>query len=236
MKSVTLNLIATNNYTIFLENIIKSAKKFFANDCDLKFIVYTNSDDIEEYNDITKIKIDDEAWPLPTLKRFHYFLLAEHIISKSNFSFYVDVDSLFKRRVSISEIFKTTEGLVGTLHPGFIGGSGTPERNPNSTAYIPRSINHPYFCGGFFGGDSKSFIDMSMYIRDSIDTDLKNGIIAIWHDESHLNKYFNLIKKPSVILGNGFTEPEEYLNNKNPYIVFLDKGSNTERNELRAKQ
>ena len=159
--------------------------------------------------------------------------MAEDTINESDFSFYIDVDSMFIRDIKISEVFKKEDGLVVTLHPGFIGRSGTPERNPDSTAYIPLSANVPYFCGGFFGGDSKSFIEMAKNISNSIDIDLKNGIIAIWHDESHLNKYF-LTKEPAGIFGDGFTEAEGYSENRNPYIVFLDKGSDTKRNELRA--
>jgi hypothetical protein len=234
MRYITLNLIATNSYTIFLDNIIKSAKEFFANDCSLKFIIYTNSDDIVDDKEITIIKIDNEPWPLPTLKRFHYFLLAENEILKSDFSFYIDVDSIFTRNLNMSEILQFESGLIGTLHPGYIGKTGTPERNPNSTAYIPMSINRPYFCGGFFGGDSRSFIDMSIHIRDSIDQDLRNNIMAIWHDESHLNKYF-LIKEPSVVLGDGFTEPEECGNGRNPYIVFLDKRDNEEIERIKKR-
>ena len=234
MKSVTLNLIATNNYTVFLDPIIRSAKEFFATDCDLKFIVYTDHEYITTDEKITKIEIENEPWPLPTLKRFHYFLMAKNIIEKSDFSFYVDVDSLFLRKINISEIFKDSNGLVGTLHPGFIGNSGTPERNPNSKAYIPESSGNLYFCGGFFGGNSESFIRMSADISNSIDEDMANNIIAIWHDESHLNKYF-LLNPPSIILGAGFTEPEGYAD-KNPVIVFLDKGGDTGKEILRNKK
>jgi hypothetical protein len=236
MKRVILNLIATNKYTFFLDGIIESARKMFANDCELNFIIYTDSDLISDSGDIKKIHTEGEPWPMPTLKRFHYFLLAENEIMESDFSFYIDVDSLFRNPLNISDIIKSEEGLIGTLHPGFIGSLGTPERNPNSTAYIPWNVNCPYFCGGFFGGDSRSFIDMAKYISGAIDLDLKNDIIAIWHDESHLNKYFNLIKKPSIILGDGFTAPEEYLNNKNPYIVFLDKRGNEEISKIKNKK
>ncbi len=31
---------------------------------------------------------------------------------------------------------------------------------------------------------------MSQAIETNIDSDLNKGIIAVWHDESHLNRYF----------------------------------------------
>jgi hypothetical protein len=30
---------------------------------------------------------------------------------------------------------------------------------------------------------------MAQSIRKSIDTDIANGVVALWHDESHLNRY-----------------------------------------------
>jgi histo-blood group ABO system transferase len=235
MKRIKLNLIATNNYTFFLEGIMESARNFFAKDCKLDFIVYTNSDDVMISEDVKKIHIDDEEWPMPTLKRFHYFLKAKKEILDSDYSFYVDVDSIFIKEININEIIGNKIGLIGTLHPGFIGNCGTPERNPLSKAYIPHGHTDSYFCGGFFGADSESFIKMSDDISKAIDDDLNNGIIAIWHDESHLNKYF-FMNKPSVILGDGFTEPEGYDINRNPYLVFLDKGGEDKKKELRNKK
>ena len=41
---------------------------------------------------------------------------------------------------------------------------------------------------------------MSRIIKDRIDKDLQNNIIADWHDESHLNRYL-IDFPPSAILG-----------------------------------
>jgi hypothetical protein len=236
MKKVTLNLIATNKYTKFLDDIIQSARDMFVNDCKLTFIVYTDSNDIQNSPDIEKVIIPREPWPMPTLKRFHYFLLGREKIEESDFSFYIDVDSIFRKNLPLSDMIMTDKGTVGTLHPGFVlitwNPQGTPERNPRSRAYIEIGSNESYYCGGFFGGDSKSFIEMSEKISKNIDLDLEDGIIAIWHDESHLNKYF-MDNKPDRILGRGFSCPSEYEYGNSPIIVFLDKGDADKKRELR---
>lgn len=236
MKKVILNLIATNNYTVFLSDIIESARSMFVNDCELIFIVYTNSDQGFDSPDIKKVHIDNEPWPMPTLKRFHYFLSAKKEILESDFSFYIDVDSIFRKPLPLSDMTTTDTGTIGTLHPGFIliswNPQGTPERNPNSMAFIERGANENYYCGGFFGGDSKSFIEMAEKISKNIDLDLDNGIIARWHDESHLNKYF-MDNRPNKILGMGFSCPSEYEYGNSPTIVFLDKGGEDKKRELR---
>jgi len=237
MKRVTLNLIATNNYTEFLDDIIMSAKNHFMKDTDLSFIIYANSEKVKESKNISVIHVDDEPWPGPTLKRFHYFCLAEELIKESDFSFYVDVDSLFRKDLSLSDLYGmvTEENIkmIGTLHPGFYGTEGTPERRPISTAYIPLDSKNQYFCGGFFGGKSSDFLEMSKNLMNNIESDLKKNLIAVWHDESHLNKYFFNFP-PSLILGTGFSCPEERLGDylfKDPTLIFLDKGE--EKNDLR---
>ena len=47
-----------------------------------------------------------------------------------------------------------------------------------------------YLVGGFNGGSSVGFLKMSHILADRIKDDLYRGIIAIWHDESHINRYF----------------------------------------------
>ena len=92
---ISLNLIATGKYKDFLNPIIESSIENFFPGHDISFIVHTDSEEtnLPENSEINKI--DFEPWPNPTLKRFHYFLMKEEEISRSDFSFYVDVDSLF---------------------------------------------------------------------------------------------------------------------------------------------
>jgi hypothetical protein len=219
--NICINLIATGKYVDFLDGIIESSEKnFFPNDS-VYYIIHTDcTDRVFPKNSIIN-RIDFEEWPNPTLKRFHYFLMMEDDILKSDFSFYIDVDSLFVNTIDFE--LASVKGIIPTLHPGFYGKVGTPERNPKSKAYLPVDSDNLYFCGGFFGGDSKSFVEMSKTLKKNIDEDLDAGIIAKWHDESHLNHY--LFKNPPKhILGNNFAISENQISKfPNSPIVFLDK-------------
>ena len=161
MKRVLLHIIATSKYDRYIQGILDSARNHFLKDQKLEFVIYTDSNHFLELNDdsINKFHIHHEPWPAPTLKRFEYFSLAESLIKESDLSFYIDVDSLFVRDIDLSNlgINEDFKGMIGTLHPGYYGRCGTPERRPISLAYIPKEANNSYYCGGFFGGSSDIF-------------------------------------------------------------------------------
>jgi hypothetical protein len=71
----------------------------------------------------------------------------------------------------------------------FFGGIGAWETNKKSDAFVSRRNRKNYFCGGVWMGSSKSFKHFLTINSQSIKNDLANGYIAIWHDESHLNKW-----------------------------------------------
>jgi hypothetical protein len=84
------------------------------------------------------------------------------------------------------------DGLLLQQHPGFYNKfrfQYTYERRRKSTAYIPYWQGKNYVCGGMNGGYREQYLSMAGDLRRNIDTDEKNNIVALWHDESHLNKY-----------------------------------------------
>ena len=217
MSNVIINIIATNKYTFFLEKLIPSIETFFLPEIKKTYLIHTDQEIINsEYNYIIH-KVEHKPWPSSTLHRFKFFNECEEIILKHDYSFYIDADSLFVSQVNPEDILFDT---IGALHPHLGNNEGTPERNPNSTAYIKQGDSNRYFCGGFFGGKSDEFIKISKTIETNINKDLENNIVAIWHDESHLNRYF-LTNPPTLVLPLGMAADE---NDKHPHckIFFLD--------------
>jgi len=144
-----------------------------------------------------------QGYPQASYLRYHAFTSIQKILSRYDFIFYSDVDMRFVAPVG-EEIF--SEGITATEHPGYVGLAGTPETNVASTAYCPQV--RTYFCGGFNGGSTSAFLDMSLDIARDIDIDQSRGVQAIWVDESHLNRYL-FDHPPSKILSPSYCYPEK---------------------------
>ncbi len=153
------------------------------------------------------------------MKRYHLFLTQETALAKFDYVFYVDVDALFVSSVG-PEIF--ANGITATLHHNQNPYDLLEER-PESEAYL-KTVRE-YYCGGFNGGTSHSFLNMSWAIRAAVDKDSGNGLIARWHDESHLNKYL-AYHPPAIVLTSDycFPEPELASYKGSPKILCLEKG------------
>jgi histo-blood group ABO system transferase len=118
---------------------------------------------------------------------------------------------------------------VVSQHPGFLGGRGTPETNPISTACIYPHEKLQYFAGGFNGGDKSEYLKMSKTISQNIDKDLEKNFIAIWHDESHINRYM-IDNPPTKILDPSYCYPESWNLPFDKKLLALDKNHKEIRN------
>ncbi|KAF3856172.1 hypothetical protein F7725_016895 [Dissostichus mawsoni] len=71
------------------------------------------------------------------------------------------------------------------------------DRNPKSKAYM--ETGDFYYHAAIFGGSWKSVKALTEACYQGIMEDKQNNVEALWHDESHLNKYM-LLHKPSKVL------------------------------------
>jgi len=218
----SLHLIATNNYIVFLDDMLQSADKHFFPTTQRHIIIYTNMQPPTKYVGMYPtivfhfIYIQHEPWPFITLKRFHIFSKCSLDL---DYSFYCDVDAVFMKTLD-NDFLKDT--IYGTIHPGFKGAKGSVCSDTSSTSCIPVGANDTYFCGGFFGGDHGRFMRLSDELRDRVQIDINNRIVAAWHDESHLNWYF-WKHKPDILafpfaVAEGVDHPVA-----DTHILFIDK-------------
>ncbi len=219
MKKVGLLIIATNKYTRFLQNLISSADDYFLKNQEVTYFIFTNNEvSIDSKREIVFTNVEHRDWPWMTLGRYRIFSNAENILNKMDYLYYCDVDMLFVDEVG-DEILGDR---VATQHPGYTGTRGTPDTNPQCLAYVGFEEEMQYFAGGFNGGTSDEYLKMSNFLANNIDIDYSRGIIAVWHDESHMNRYF-IDNSPTVILSPSYCYPENVNLSYTKRLLALDK-------------
>lgn len=231
-QNIGLIIIATGRYHQFVPALLESARKYFLVDEKVTFYLFT--DVIKDWgDDVVTIPTKHEAWPKPTLYRYKHIINSKSLLSSTDYLFYIDADSLFVDHVG-KEIL--SDGLTVTHHPGFYSfGTGSWETNPKSracTIYKKR-----YACGGFNGGKTNVFLSAASYMAIGIDEDEKNGVVAVYHDESFLNKLVGDIVTDAYWLNPSYMmveEPEKRLlwriDHLKPKILALKKDHGSIRN------
>lgn len=162
-------------------------------------------------------KIEALGWPLATLYRYKLINSVSDELSEM-ILMHLDADMLVRAKFDLSfseDLWKGGIGLVA--HPGFWrprgpelvklylrhprkivedfrsiaenGGLGSWCDNPASTSFVPKKMRSAYYCGGTWMGRNTEFKKMISDLDDSVSQDEKSGVMATWHDESHLNKW-----------------------------------------------
>ena len=215
--NIGLCITATGKYIKFVQPLIESARKFFCTEHKVTFFVFTDGE-LAAAPDVVKVYQQRLGWPLDTLKRFSFYDSAKDSLESMDYIFALDADMLFVAQVG-DEILSNR---VATQHPGFVGVRGSYETNSKSTAYVSRREGCYYFAGGFYGGATFEFLKLVQTCNEQINKDLTHDYIAVWHDESHLNRYF-IDHIPSLILSPSYCYPENW---NLPYVkklLALDK-------------
>ena len=247
-KRIGIFCICTGNYLQFLKNLIESVEKNFLVDYPKYYFI--SSDNKKEVTKICKLyklnysinTINKKGFPLDTLYRYQYLLnFGIEVELLCDVIYYIDVDMKIVNKISDDILPTKDKYLIGTQHPGYFtqNKNGTPEQNNKSTAYIDKKkYKNCYIAGGFNGGITNYFIKMAKEINNNILVDKSKNIIAIWHDESHLNKYFLENFNKFKILTPNYCCPE--TNNKDIVgqhkIIALDKSHNSLRTNTILKK
>ena len=221
MAKIGLLVIATGKYDIFIPPLFKSVKKHFMPGHEVTMFVFTDCE-MPKKDGLVALAHTHEPWPNPTLKRYHIFDKYKDELSNMDFLFYCDADMLFVGPVGDEILPDEKHSLVATEHPGFFGGRrGTYENRIESTAAVALNEGHTYYAGGFNGGTSEAFLKMSSIIKSRVDEDLNRSVVAIWHDESQLNRY--LIDNEPKVLNPGYCYPESWNIPFKKRLLALDK-------------
>lgn len=242
MKSIGILYIATGKYTIFWKEFVDSFERFFLPGVEKHYYVFTDAAQIyfEECNRIHKVYIKAEPWPLPTLMKYHYFLEIEDQLASHDYLYQSNGPILCLKEVSEEAFLPRddhNEALMFTLHPGYYQKKMylyPYDRNPKSKAYVPYNCGETYVFGAMNGGRSAEYIQFMKCMKNNIEDDLKKGIIAKYHDESHVNHYI-IGKQNYRLLPFSYGYPSNMTVPGEQIITCLDKAKYLDIEEIKGK-
>jgi histo-blood group ABO system transferase len=212
LRVALVTVASGERYVQYAEQMLSSAKKYFFADsgAGLDLVMLAGR----------------EGWPAATMERYHVIVENAERLAGATHVFHVDADMRFVAPVG-AEIIAP---LVGTTHPGYVGRRGPYEARPESAACVAPDEGSVYYCGGIVGGERTEFLQLANAIRAQVDRDAEHGIVARWHDESHLNRYL-IDRPPDLALSPSYCYPEDARNyirrvwpeRYEPKLIALDK-------------
>ncbi|XP_030870632.3 histo-blood group ABO system transferase isoform X2 [Gorilla gorilla gorilla] len=216
--TIGLTVFAIKKYVAFLKLFLETAEKHFMVGHRVHYYVFTDQPaavprvTLGTGRQLSVLEVRAyKRWQDVSMRRMEMIsdFCERRFLSEVDYLVCVDVDMEFRDHVGV-EILTP---LFGTLHPGFYGSSReafTYERRPQSQAYIPKDEGDFYYMGAFFGGSVQEVQRLTRACHQAMMVDQANGIEAVWHDESHLNKYL-LRHKPTKVLSPEYLWDQQLL-------------------------
>ncbi|XP_012637473.1 histo-blood group ABO system transferase isoform X1 [Microcebus murinus] len=216
--TVGLTVFAIKKYVVFLKLFLETAEKHFMAGHRVIYYVFTDRPDavprvaLGPGRRLQVLRARPYArWQDVSMRRMQMLSEAaeQRFLREVDYLVCADVDMQFHDHVGV-EILSP---LFGTLHPAFYGRpreAFTYERRPQSQAHIPWDEGDFYYMGAFFGGSVPEVQRLTKACHQAMLADRANGIEAVWHDESHLNKYL-LYHKPTKVLSPEYMWDQQLL-------------------------
>ncbi|WJZ48322.1 glucosyltransferase [Synechococcus phage DSL-LC02] len=230
---VAIAFIGTSKYLNFLPQYYEKIRENFLPNTEKTFLVFTDGEG-EFPEDVKLYPQEHLEWPYITLTRFEILNKAREEIVKNDWLVFLDADTLVVDKV-LEEDFFSDKPLFGVWHPCHNLGMpphnkvpGAFETNPLSLASFNFEVEkYPthYYQGCLWGGKVPEVLDMIDELESRVKKDLEKNVIAVWHDESHLNKYFIENYGKVNTLGPEYAYPEVFAGycDFEPKIVHLAK-------------
>ena len=230
---VAVVFIGTDKYLNFLPAWYERCEEFFLPDVEKKYLIFTDGDVPESPENSIVYHQEHLDWPYITLYRFKILEKARKDIEDCDWLVFLDADAIPVTTITEEEFF-TDKPLFGVHHPCHFlkmaphtEAPGAYEQNPKCEAYVDVSKSLPpvYWQGCLWGGKVPEVCAMIDELEARVNRDLERDVVAVWHDESHLNKYYLENEFKVNVFHPQYAHPEVFKDycDWEPKIVHLAK-------------
>lgn len=187
---IAILYICTGRYAQFFDGFYESAEKFLLSGMEKRYFVFTDQEQLTTAENVELLIRPCRGFPEDSLFRFDRFLEIKDKLKDYDYTFFFNANMRFVAPVG-EELLE--ERLTAVLHPGYYDKPAWRypyERNKQSKAYIPaHEENYHYYMGSLNGGRTADYLALAETCSRHIHEDWDKGIVACYHDESHLNRY-----------------------------------------------
>lgn len=187
---IAILYICTGRYAQFFDGFYESAEKFLLPGMEKRYFVFTDQEQLTTAENVELLIRPCRGFPEDSLFRFDRFLEIKDKLKDYDYTFFFNANMRFVAPVG-EELLE--ERLTAVLHPGYYDKPAWRypyERNKQSKAYIPaHEGNYNYYMGSLNGGRTADYLALAETCSQHIHEDWDKGIVACYHDESHLNRY-----------------------------------------------
>ena len=192
-SKVAIIFLGCKDYIKYFPKFYGTLEGMFLPNTPKDFFVFTDMIDypyLKGKNNVKTIKIKFVNNAFASLFRFKRLVSISETLKNYSHVFYIDADVYAHSFIYEKDFFCHDKSLFSVIHPSFLVKPAQFEFNPKSTAALTKEDDlSVYRQCGFWGGITSEVLNMCKEIDKNIIQDLKNKIIAVWLDESHLNKY-----------------------------------------------
>ena len=232
LTDLAVVFIGTDKYLNFLPSWYDSCEEFLVPGIKKQYFVFTDGKLEGTPDNMSVYKQEHLPWPYITLFRFGTILKAKQELGQYDWVLFLDADMRVVDTITPEELF-TPKPYIGVHHPCHYMKMpphdqypGAFETEQQSTAGIESTDDiSVYFQGCLWGGSVPEVLNMMTELQLRTQTDLEKDIIAKWHDESQMNKFFAERRTKVHVLHPAFAFPEDFARHCKfePKIVHLSK-------------
>ena len=220
----------TGDYVYFWEGFYRSFHEKFVPEAEKDYFVFTDAEALFAEKDdphIHRIRQENLGWPGNTLYRFRMIHSIEEQLRSFDYVFLFNANLVCMETVHAKDVLPEGNRIVVVQHPK--SDVRRPykhpyDRNPKSIAYIPYTeLKAKYYvCGGINGGSTDAYLSMIRDLDRRVDEDDAHGVLARYHDESHINRY--IVDHPDYrLLTAEYAYPEGWDLPHGRKFLLLDK-------------